>query len=117
MNICFNQFYQQVLDQKFQWVQFIALYYNNIYNYFYSFERYIGLLILLIQVKVAAKHAVGKLNKEEVAAQKKEKAAQVSVSRLLTDEDFKRIDAAQIRKQMHAAKGIKRPLEEPDKPK
>uniref|UniRef100_A0A1B6DH20 Protein SDA1 n=1 Tax=Clastoptera arizonana TaxID=38151 RepID=A0A1B6DH20_9HEMI len=58
-----------------------------------------------------------KLSKEEVAAQKKNNATEVSLSRLLTDEDFKKIDAAQIRKQVQVAKGLKRPLEEPDKPK
>lgn len=59
----------------------------------------------------------------KVVEEKKRKAAEVTVTRLLTDEDFKRIDAAQIQKQMAIPnkkghpKGVKRPLEEESKPK
>lgn len=59
---------------------------------------------------------------EKLLEERKRKAAEVTVTRLLTDDDFKRIDAAQIRKQMvvpkkHNSKGVKRPLEEEPKPK
>lgn len=59
---------------------------------------------------------------EKLLEERKRKAAEVTVTRLLTDEDFKRIDAAQIRKQMEAPrkghpKGVKRPLEEEPKSK
>ncbi|CAG5095195.1 Similar to SDAD1: Protein SDA1 homolog (Homo sapiens) [Cotesia congregata] len=56
-----------------------------------------------------------KAKKEEFTAEKKEKAAQISLEKILTDEDFKRIDAALIKQQVTAAKrGTKRPLvEEP----
>lgn len=59
---------------------------------------------------------------KKLLEEKKRKAAEVTTTRLLTDEDFKRIDAAQIRKQMEAPrkghpKGVKRPLEEEPKSK
>ncbi|XP_074113158.1 SDA1 domain containing protein Mys45A [Cotesia typhae] len=56
-----------------------------------------------------------KAKKEEFTAEKKEKAAQISLEKILTDEDFKRIDAALIKQQVTGAKrGTKRPLvEEP----
>ena len=58
-----------------------------------------------------------KNNKEErrseYTAEKKEKAAQVSVTRILTDKDFKRIDEAlAVQHVTSARKGKKRPLEE-----
>nr|CAG4649176.1 EOG090X030C [Scapholeberis mucronata] len=40
--------------------------------------------------------------------QRKSKAAAVSLSRILTDKDFSRIDAAQVKKQMEASKARKR---------
>ena len=40
--------------------------------------------------------------------ERKSKAAAVSLSRILTDKDFSRIDAAQVKKQMEAAKARKR---------
>lgn len=59
---------------------------------------------------------------EKLLEERKRKAAEVTVTRLLTDEDFKRIDAAQIQKQMAVPKkghpkGVKRSLEEEPKPK
>lgn len=44
------------------------------------------------------------VTKKEQLAEKKEKAAQVSSMRILTDEDFKRIEIAQLNKQMTSAK-------------
>lgn len=44
------------------------------------------------------------VTKKEQLAEKKEKAAQVSSTRILTDEDFKRIEIAQLNKQMTSAK-------------
>lgn len=51
------------------------------------------------------------VSKKEQLAEKKEKAAQVSSMRILTDEDFKRIEIAQLSKQMTSAKNRKRPAE------
>jgi len=51
------------------------------------------------------------VTKREQLAEKKEKAAQVSSMRILTDEDFKRIEIAQLSKQMTTAKNRKRPAE------
>jgi len=51
------------------------------------------------------------ITKKEQLAEKKEKAAQVSSMRILTDEDFKRIEIAQLNKQMTSAKNRKRPAE------
>ncbi|XP_033227389.1 protein SDA1 homolog [Belonocnema kinseyi] len=52
-------------------------------------------------------------SRTEYTAEKKEKAAQVSVTRILTDKDFKRIDEAlAVQQVVHAKKGKKRPLEE-----
>ena len=49
----------------------------------------------------------------EYVAENKEKAAQISVERILTDEDFKRIDMALVKQQVtHAKRGVKRILEE-----
>lgn len=54
---------------------------------------------------------------KEIIELKKKKAADISTMRLLTDDDFKEIDAAQIRKQIEAPKkGQKRKLEEEVKP-
>ncbi|XP_012278204.1 protein SDA1 homolog [Orussus abietinus] len=51
--------------------------------------------------------------KQELTAEKKEMAAKISVERLLTDDDFKRIDKALVKQQItHAKRGVKRPLEE-----
>lgn len=48
--------------------------------------------------------------KEELTAEKKAQASLVSVERLLSDEDFKRIDMALVKKQIMPAKfGVKRP--------
>jgi hypothetical protein len=54
---------------------------------------------------------------EEVLLERKEKAAEVSVGRLLTDDDFKRIDAALALNQVSGVRrGVKRPAtEEPRK--
>lgn len=54
------------------------------------------------------------VTKKEQLAEKKEKAAQVSSMRILSDEDFKRIEIAQLSKQMTSAKNRKRAAE-PDK--
>jgi protein SDA1 len=43
-----------------------------------------------------------------VVEERKQKAAAVSLSRILTDKDFSRIDAAQVKKQMEVAKARKR---------
>lgn len=49
-------------------------------------------------------------NKYEIINEKKQQAAILSVDRIFTDEDFERIDAALIRKQVESAKrGKKRP--------
>lgn len=46
---------------------------------------------------------------------KRKQAAEVSLTRILTDEDFKEIDDAVIRKQTEPPKrGMKRKLEEPN---
>lgn len=54
------------------------------------------------------------VSKKEQLAEKKEKAAQVSSMRILTDEDFKRIEVAQLSKQLTSAKNRKRPAEADD---
>lgn len=54
------------------------------------------------------------VTKKEQLIEKKEKAAQVSSTRILSDEDFKRIEIAQLSKQMTSAKNRKRPAE-PDR--
>lgn len=54
------------------------------------------------------------VSKKEQLLEKKEKAAQVSSMKILSDEDFKRIEIAQLSKQMTSAKNRKRPAE-PDK--
>lgn len=51
------------------------------------------------------------VTKKEQLAEKREKAAQVSSMRILTDEDFKQIEIAQLSKQMTTAKNRKRPAE------
>ncbi|KAL4092060.1 hypothetical protein QTP88_026633 [Uroleucon formosanum] len=51
------------------------------------------------------------ISKKEQLTEKKEKAAQVSSMRILSDEDFKRIEIAQLSKQMTSAKNRKRPAE------
>ncbi|XP_023245371.1 protein SDA1 homolog isoform X2 [Copidosoma floridanum] len=52
-------------------------------------------------------------SKMEYTAERQAKASEVSIQRLLTDEDFKRIDMTLAKQQVtHAKKGIKRPLEE-----
>ncbi|XP_063983452.1 protein SDA1 homolog [Diachasmimorpha longicaudata] len=54
-----------------------------------------------------------KTKKVELTAERKAQAAQISVDRLLTDEDFKRIDTALVKQQVtHAKRGVKRPLQE-----
>ncbi|XP_011299489.1 protein SDA1 homolog [Fopius arisanus] len=54
-----------------------------------------------------------KTKKVEFTAERKAKAAQISVDRLLTDEDFKKIDTALVKQQVtHARRGVKRPLQE-----
>ncbi|XP_048506733.1 protein SDA1 homolog isoform X2 [Athalia rosae] len=51
--------------------------------------------------------------KTELTADKKAKASQISVERLLGDEDFKKIDAELIKRQVtHYKRGVKRPHEE-----
>ncbi|KAF7989980.1 hypothetical protein HCN44_008654 [Aphidius gifuensis] len=51
--------------------------------------------------------------KEELTAETKAKAAQVSIEKILTDEDFKRIDSELVKRQMtNAKRGVKRPLPE-----
>lgn len=52
---------------------------------------------------------------KDVVDLKRKQAAEVSVTRILTDEDFKEIDDAVIRKQTEPPKrGTKRKLEEPN---
>ncbi|XP_025404914.1 protein SDA1 homolog isoform X1 [Sipha flava] len=51
------------------------------------------------------------VTKKEQLAEKREKATHVSSMRILTDEDFKRIEIAQLSKQMTTAKNRKRPAE------
>lgn len=52
-------------------------------------------------------------NKAELVKMKKEQAQKVSLERILTDEDFKQIEMAKLRKQVTTAKkGVKRKLEE-----
>lgn len=52
-----------------------------------------------------------KLEKSEKKKLKEEAAKQISLGRILTDEDFKRIDIANINKQVSTNKGVKRKLE------
>ncbi|XP_054271250.1 protein SDA1 homolog [Macrosteles quadrilineatus] len=67
------------------------------------------------KVKKGKSEKVEKVDAKEVVAMKKKQAAEASVMRILTDDDFKEIDAALIRKQIEAPKkGIKRKLEEDD---
>ena len=49
--------------------------------------------------------------------EKQEKAAMVSISRILTDKDFAKIDAAQVRKQVDVTKknNNKRKIEDEEK--
>lgn len=51
------------------------------------------------------------ITKKEQLVEKKEKAVQISSMRILSDEDFKRIEIAQLNKQMTSAKNRKRPAE------
>lgn len=51
------------------------------------------------------------VTKQQQLAEKKKKAAEVSSMRILTDEDFKRIEIAQLNKQLTTAKNRKRPAE------
>lgn len=51
------------------------------------------------------------VSKKEQLAEKKENAAKVSSMRILSDEDFKRIEIAQLSKQMTSAKNRKRRAE------
>lgn len=54
-----------------------------------------------------------KVKKEEFTAEKQAKAAQISIEKLLTDEDFKKIDAALVKQQVtNAKRGTKRPLQD-----
>ncbi|ENN73106.1 hypothetical protein YQE_10247, partial [Dendroctonus ponderosae] len=53
-----------------------------------------------------------KRSKAEILKEKKSLAQKVTIERLLTDEDFKRIDLANVQKQMQSTKGSKRKLEE-----
>ncbi|RZF32662.1 hypothetical protein LSTR_LSTR004090 [Laodelphax striatellus] len=54
-----------------------------------------------------------KARNEAILAEKKQQAAEISVNRILTDEDFLRIDAAQLKKKMEGVKrGLKRPHEQ-----
>ncbi|XP_015108710.1 protein SDA1 homolog [Diachasma alloeum] len=63
--------------------------------------------------KVERLARVKKTKKVELTAERKAKAAQISVDRLLTDEDFKRIDTALVKQQVtHAKRGVKRPPQE-----
>ena len=50
------------------------------------------------------KKNMGAISAQEQAAQRKELATAVSISRILTDEDFKRIETAQMNKQITSAK-------------
>nr|XP_022902455.1 protein SDA1 homolog [Onthophagus taurus] len=60
-----------------------------------------------------AKSVNKKLTKEEILNRKKEMAQKATLERILTDEDFKRIEIANIRKQIQpTSKGLKRKLEE-----
>ncbi|KAL1138749.1 hypothetical protein AAG570_008811 [Ranatra chinensis] len=57
-----------------------------------------------------------KMTNEELVTERSEKAKEVSLGRLLTDEDFQKIDAALIKKKMtNVTRGVKRPAE--DEPK
>ncbi|XP_028134143.1 protein SDA1 homolog [Diabrotica virgifera virgifera] len=59
------------------------------------------------------KQAEKSKNKAEAIKLKKEQAQKVSLEKILTDEDFKKIDAANLRKQVVIAKkGVKRKIEE-----
>lgn len=52
-------------------------------------------------------------NDVDIVKKKAEVAAQTSIGRLLTDEDFKKIETAQLRKQVTTLpRGVKRSLEE-----
>lgn len=51
------------------------------------------------------------VTKQQQLLEKKEKAVEVSSMRILTDEDFKRIEIAQLNKQLTTAKNRKRPAE------
>lgn len=56
-----------------------------------------------------------KEKKRQILLAKKKQAAEVSVGKFLTDEDFKRIEAAQLSKQISSLKtkaGVKRKAED-----
>lgn len=55
-----------------------------------------------------------KMSKAEILEEKRKRAAEIATSRILTDADFKQIDAAQLRKQVQAFRkgGQKRKLDE-----
>jgi len=59
----------------------------------------------------------GKSKNLEMLKEKQEKAAMVSISRILTDKDFAKIDAAQVRKQVDVTKknNNKRKIEDEEK--
>lgn len=75
----------------------------------YCFEEFLyKICVLFSAIKLKGKEKQAVENKV-----KTEQAQQVSVDRLLTDEDFKRIDANNIRKQMQVdRRGTKRKVEE-----
>lgn len=53
-------------------------------------------------------------NEELTLEEKREKAKEVTCGRILTDEDFKKIDAENLRKQVVAARKVKKKKAEPD---
>lgn len=59
-------------------------------------------------VKQQEPATTGTLSKAELAAQRKELAAAISTTRLLTDEDFKQIEVAQLKKEVTSAKNKRR---------
>ncbi|XP_015517790.1 protein SDA1 homolog [Neodiprion pinetum] len=62
--------------------------------------------------KLAKKSQMKADKRKELTAEKKAKASQISVERLLGDEDFRKIDAELVKQQVtHFKRGIKRPLE------
>ncbi len=67
---------------------------------------------LLLFLQNATSSSLTFTSAKETAAQRCEMAAVVSTTKILTDEDFKRIDAAQIRKQVTSAK--RRRIVEPE---
>lgn len=73
-------------------------------------KSHLFIILRLLQESKSSKTS-SVVSKAEIVAQRCELAAEVSATRILTDEDFKKIEAAQMNKQITSAKNRKRQAE------